>query len=106
MTTCVQRIDTLEDLRDYIDHTICQRNELQAGTFRLTQRTLYRGTSPCGVYFCLHGPRAVKFIAIWETDCNSILFYDSNGERIQRTRLATAPALEASVDAGLETAAA
>ena len=41
-----------------------------------------------GIYFCLHGPRATKFSAIWETDRNQILFYGSGGERFQKTQLA------------------
>jgi hypothetical protein len=45
------------------------------------------------MFFCLHGPRAVKFSAIWETDRNQVLFYDSNGERFQKTQLLEAPSL-------------
>jgi hypothetical protein len=33
--------------------------------------------------------------AIWETNRNTILFYDSSGERFQRVQLIAAPALEA-----------
>jgi hypothetical protein len=46
-----------------------------------------RGGKPCGLYFCLHGPRAVTFSAIWETANNTVLFYDSSGERFQKTQL-------------------
>jgi len=53
-----------------------------------------RAGKPCGIYFCLHGPRATKFTAIWETDRNQVLFYGSRGERILRTQLLEAPVLE------------
>ena len=36
--------------------------------------------NPAEYHFCLHGPRAVKLSAIWETDANTILFYGSRGE--------------------------
>ena len=44
--------------------------------------------------FCLHGPRAVKFTAIWETEHNRVLFYGSTGERFQKTHLIEAPPLQ------------
>ena len=59
----------------------------------MTERILLRSGAPCGIYFCLHGPRSVKFTAIWETDRNTILFYNSNGERFHKTQLTRAPNL-------------
>ncbi len=93
MVTRIDRIRSLEELRDYVNETLCNRYELQTNAFRLTQRILRRSGKPCGIYFCLHGPRAVKFTAIWETDHNRILFYSSTGERFQKTQLAGSPAL-------------
>ena len=89
-----QQIDSLEDLREYIYTTLCDHCQLQPGAFDMTERTLLRGNSPCGIYFCLHGPRATKFTAIWETDRNQILFYASDGERFQKTQLLHAPRLD------------
>ena len=80
-----------EDVRSYINETICDRYQLQLDAFELTERVLLRSGTPCGVYYCLHGPRAVKFTAIWETDYNRILFYGSSGERFQKTQLLDAP---------------
>ena len=87
------QIDNLTDLRAYIQNTICQQNELQAGAFDITERILIRGRRPCGIFFCLHGPRSVKLTAIWETDRNTVLFYSSSGERVCKTQLAQAPIL-------------
>jgi hypothetical protein len=83
-------IQDLYDLRKYVHDTLCEQNELVSGAFAMTERVLIRGQKPCGMYFCLHGPRSVKLTAIWETDRNTILFYGSNGERLQKTQL-TAP---------------
>ena len=92
LTTCL-RLETLEELRDYVNAAICDYEELEVGAFQMTERILVRSGSPCGVFFCIHGPRQVKFTAIWETDNNTIIFYGSTGERVFRTRLTDAPTL-------------
>jgi hypothetical protein len=95
MATCTHSIHSFDDLRDYVNQTICQYYGLQVDAFRLTERPLYRGGRYCGVCFCLHGPRAVKFIAIWETERNRVLFYGSNGERFHKAQLPAAPLADA-----------
>ena len=87
------QLDNLTDLRTYVHQTICQQNELEVGAFPVTERILVRGPRPCGIFFCLHGPRSVKFTAIWETDRNTVLFYNSCGERVGKTQLVQAPML-------------
>jgi hypothetical protein len=94
MLACFQQIDNMNDLREYVNLTISDHCELQSGAFPMTERVLMRGGKPCGVYFCLHGPRATKFSAIWETDRNQVLFYDCGGERFQKTQLIEAPRLD------------
>lgn len=94
MLTCFQQIDSLHDLREYVNVTLCDRYQLQLGAFQMTERVLVRGGKPCGIYFCLHGPRMLRFSAIWETDRNRILFYGSRGERFQKVQLIEAPRLE------------
>ena len=87
MLTCFKQIDSMDDLRQYVNTTISYQYLLLVGVFPLTDRILRRSDKPCGIYFCLHGPRATKFSAIWETDRNQILFYGSDGERFQKTQL-------------------
>jgi len=89
-----QQINNLEDLRDYVNNILCSQNEIELNAFRMTERLLVRSGKPCGIFFCLHGPRAVKFTAIWETDRNTILFYSASGERSHRTQLRAAPQLQ------------
>ncbi len=93
MSTRLQQIDSLRDLRQYVSVILCNRYQLQIGAFQMTERVLIRGGKPCGIHFCLHGPRSVRFSAIWETDRNQILFYGSGGERFQKTQLTEAPRL-------------
>ncbi|MCE5268781.1 MAG: hypothetical protein LLG00_12940 [Planctomycetaceae bacterium] len=99
MLTRFQQVETVHDLRDYVNTTICSYFELREGAFSLTQRVLRRGDKPCGIFFCLHGPRATKFTAIWETDRNQVLFYGTRGERVIKTQLIEPPQLESSVAA-------
>jgi len=94
MLTSTTRLQNLENLRDYVNKVLCQHDQLELGAFRMTERILLRSGKPCGIFFCLHGPRSVKVTAIWETEQNTILFYSSTGERFLRTRLVTAPALQ------------
>ena len=85
------QIRTLVDLRSFVQKQLCDQNELEVGAFQFTEHVLEKQGNPCGIYFCLHGPRSVKLIAIWETKSNSILFYGSTGQRVHRIRLASAP---------------
>jgi hypothetical protein len=94
MATHIFQINYMNELRDYIHATLCDLFQLQFGAFPMTEKTLFRGGNPCGIYFCVHGPRAVRFTAIWETDRNQVLFYGPDGERVQKTQLVEAPELE------------
>ena len=87
MTTHLVEVHQLDDLRSFVERTLCEQNDFETGAFRMTERVLVRRGKPCGMYFCIHGPRSVKLTAIWETDKNSILFYNSSGERQLRTQL-------------------
>lgn len=88
------RIEDLDGLRHYVHQTICHYNELEINVFDVTERVLIRKGRPCGIFFCLHGPRSVKLTAIWETDRNTILFYGSAGQRLLTVNLTAAPSLQ------------
>ncbi len=88
-------IDNLCKVRSYVSDMLCQQNDYELGVFKITERVLMRHQQPCGIFFCLHGPRSVKLTAVWEMDNNSILFYGSTGERVQKTKLSTTSELAA-----------
>ena len=96
MLAQAHRIRNLDDLRRFVVETLCHHELLEIGAFPVTERILVRGKQPCGIFFCMHGPRSVRFTAIWETDRNTILFYGSGGERFLKTELAAAPKLATS----------
>lgn len=87
-------IHDLNELRDYVYEKLCELNQLEPGAFRMTERILVRTGTPCGIFFCVHGPRSVKLTAIWETDRNTILFYGSAGQRTLKSQLIHAPKLQ------------
>lgn len=75
-------IRSFHDLKLFVYDTLCRDHELLMNAFPTTETILKRGTgNSCGVMFCLHGPRSVKFSAIWEKDQNRILFYGPTGKR-------------------------
>jgi hypothetical protein len=86
-----RRIWSLDDLRDFVNETLCYYEQLEIGSFELTDRVLVRSERPCGVYFCLHGPRQVKFTAIWAADRNMLYFYRATGERYHTVGLPDGP---------------
>ncbi len=90
LTTSAE-LDDLCQLRQYVSHTLCRENNIEVGVFQITERLLKRRGRPCGIYFCLHGPRSVKLTAIWETEKNTILFYGSTGERFKQTKWNDSP---------------
>ncbi len=93
MLECSARIRNFEEIRQYITQTLSDIEQLKTDSYQITEQLLTRGGQPCGVYFCMHGPRSVRLTAIWETDANTILFYGSQGERVGRSRLVNAPVL-------------
>jgi hypothetical protein len=88
------QVESVRGLREFVNTTICARYQLQEGAFSMTERILLRGGKRCGIYFCLHGPRATKFTAIWDADQNQVLFYGSRGEKFLKAQLLDSPELE------------
>jgi hypothetical protein len=96
MSTEQSRFDDLAAIRQYVIQTLCEKDRLEADVFPISEQVLVRGGAPCGVYFCLHGPRSLRLTAIWETDSNTIWFYGSRGERFRKTQWNTTPDVEQS----------
>jgi hypothetical protein len=90
----VTSLATFDDLRHFVKETLCAQELLKHEEFELVHEVLRRGPRPCGVYFSLQGPRALCLSAVWETERNTILFYGSSGERVQRTQLTRAPRID------------
>lgn len=91
VTATINSIDSLSELKYFVYQTLCQDHELLMNAFPTTETVLKRGKRQCcGIMFCLHGPRAVKYSAIWENDKNRILFYGPTGKRYLQVDLSNA----------------
>jgi hypothetical protein len=97
MVTHVYPTNNLNELREFVNAKLCDIFQLQLGAFPITEKVLNRAGKPCGIYFCLQGPRAVRFTAIWETERNQVLFYGPSGERILKSQLIDGPQKECAV---------
>jgi hypothetical protein len=84
MAESTPEITTLEDLRAFVQSTICDRQQLLPNTVGVSEQFIVRQGKACGMQFTLSGPRAVQFSAIWDATGGTILFYDCNGVRFQR----------------------
>jgi hypothetical protein len=92
ITTTIDSIESLSDLKYFVYQTLCRDHDLMMNAFPTSETILKRGKlQPCGMMFCLHGPRAVKFSAIWEKDSNRILFYGPTGKRYCQVELQNVP---------------
>jgi hypothetical protein len=49
----------------------------------MTEAVLRRRGKPCGVLFCVFGPRRVRLTAVWDFTHNLVRYYDSAGHRLQ-----------------------
>ncbi len=94
MPTDLQRLGDIKAIRNYVNKTLCEKDRLESNYFPLMERTLLLHGMPCGIYFCLHGPRSLRLTAIWETKSNTILFYSSRGERFHKTKLIAPPQVQ------------
>ncbi len=87
VTTTTRSIRSLSDLKNFVYQTLCHDHELLVNAFPTSESLLKRAGGGCGMMFCLHGPRAVKYSAIWEREKNRVLFYGPNGKRYFQVEL-------------------
>ena len=87
MHTRVDDFHTLDELRQFIHQTLCAKENLLADQFTMTEVRLTSGSRPCGIQFCLRGPRNVRLAAIWVADRNVVYLYDARGERYAKLSL-------------------
>ena len=90
MTATVEEksIATIEELKDYVYLSLCADNDLLSDAFPMSFAPLTRRNGELrGMIFCVHGPRAVEFDALWEKDENRVFFYGPTGERYRETKL-------------------
>lgn len=68
-------------LRNFVYEVLCQSNQLKPSCYPMTETPLFQRGNPCGILFCLHGPRLVKLTAVWDCATDQVVFYNAAGER-------------------------
>ncbi len=87
MSKTFEDIRSFDELRAFVHRTLCEKENLLADEFQMTETQLTRRGRQCGLHFSLHGPRAVRLEAIWASDHNTLYFYGTQGERYQKVQL-------------------
>ena len=87
MSESLDSIRNLDDLRAFVHKQLCDRENILQDQFRLSETVLIRSGKDCGMHFWVLGPRSIRLEAIWETDRNTIYFYDARGVRYMKLQL-------------------
>ena len=69
------------NIREIVEEEICCKNQLLPKAFPLTEKLLRKQGNPCGIFYCLHGPRSIRLTAVFDIETARVLFYDSTGQR-------------------------
>jgi hypothetical protein len=76
-------------VRELVKDEICERHQLEKNAFPMTERMIIRKGRPCGMFFCMHGPRSVRITAVWDMARRAVILYDTLGQRDSMRLLAT-----------------
>lgn len=87
MCQSLDNVRSLDDLRTFIHYNLCEKENLLAEQFTMSESPLTRRGQDCGLQFSLFGPRSIRLGAIWASDHNTIYFYDAKGVRYSKKRL-------------------
>lgn len=87
MSERINEITTLDDLREYVHTTLCEKENLVQDQFQMIEMELKKCGRNCGIQFSIHGPRQVRLSAVWASDRNQLFFYDALGNRFKKIQL-------------------
>ena len=71
----------LTNIRAVVLEELCNMHQLLPNAFPLTEKLLRKQGNPCGIFYCLHGPRSIRLTAVFDIETARVLFYDSTGQR-------------------------
>lgn len=94
MMVLPEAITTLTELRAYVHHILCEKENLVPEQFRMREMELRRSGEQSGIHFSLFGPRQVRLSAVWAADKNQLYFYDAAGARFAKQQLNQRPQSE------------
>lgn len=71
----------IDQVREFVREELCERNQLERHAFEMTEKLVVKQGRPCGLFFCIHGPRSIRLTAVWDLARGAVFFYDSLGRR-------------------------
>jgi hypothetical protein len=87
----MQSIQTIDELRRFVQQTLCEKHVLDPKQFPMEEAILTRAGRPCGLYFCQNGPRLLRAHAVWDGLRDVVAFYDASGARFNTVWLTNGP---------------
>lgn len=93
MSSAVVAFSAVEELAAFVHQVLCDKDALDPAQTPLFRTPLKKGTRICGLVFHVQGPRLLRTSAVWSTDEDRVIFYDSTGIRFRDVRLSEGPAM-------------
>ncbi|MFO0936768.1 MAG: hypothetical protein U0798_09675 [Gemmataceae bacterium] len=93
MTNTVAALPTLEALSSFVRKALCDRDLLDPEQTPFFRTPVIRNGRPWGYLFHVEGPRLLKSSALWAAEAETVVFYDTNGQKVQEVQLTDAPVL-------------
>src|SRR4051794_7368582 len=79
MSSAVVAFDAVEDLAAFVHQVLCDKDALDPNQTPLFRTPLKKAGRACGLIFHVEGPRLLRTSAVWSSDADRVIFYDSTG---------------------------
>src|SRR5262245_58062873 len=90
MGPAVVGFSSVEELAAFVHAALCEKDTLDPRQTPLFRTPLRKAGRNCGLVFHVEGPRLLRTSAVWSTDDDRVIFYDSTGVRFRDVALALA----------------
>ncbi len=90
MSQAVVAVAAVEELAAFIHQVLCDKDALDPTQTPLFRTPLRKGERICGLVFHVEGPRLLRTSAVWSSDDDRVIFYDSTGARFHEVRVSEA----------------
>jgi hypothetical protein len=95
MPPVVYSTTSLLDLEQFMLRELCEQEKLDIQQVKKQRSMMRQGSEITGLIVRVEGPRLMRSQAIWASQENRILFYNSAGQRFAVVKLADSPQIVA-----------
>lgn len=93
MSQAVVACSGVDELTTFVRQVLCERDSLDIAQTPMFRTPLQKAGRVCGLIFHVEGPRLLRTSAVWSSDDDRIIFYDSTGLRFRDVKLSESPVL-------------